>query len=267
MEANANILQTLKASTVVAMRNRFGYIPVWLWLLQIVLTSFFSMYFFAVLADYANNPTANVQYVVIGNMVQSIAMSTLYSVAEIPGTEKHTGTLPTLMSTSSSLFNIMFGMALFNIFAGIVSASFSILYAAFVFGIDFSGTNAISLIVIIALTIFSLTGMGMAIGGIGLRLRTSSIIASLVTYLGLVLCGVNFPISYLPEWLQYVSWCLPLTYSVDATRGAVAGSSLAGVSLDIWMMAVLGIVYLALAYLLFSMFENGSRKKGSLDSF
>jgi ABC-2 type transport system permease protein len=260
-------VQTVRSSMFVALRNRFATIPVWLWFLQIILTSFFTMYFFAVIADYVRNPDVTVQYVVIGNAVQSIAMTTLYSVSEIPGVEKHTGTLPTLMSTPSKMFDIFLGMAMFNILAGIVSSTFSLFASSLVFNVDFSSANILSIVTVMLLTILSLTGMGMMIGSIGIRLRTSSIIANVVTYLGLVLCGINFPVSSLPGWLQAVSYCHPLTYAVDATRKAVEGASLVDISGQILMMVVLGAIFLLLSYAMFSFFERKARKTGSYDTF
>lgn len=259
--------QTIRSSFVVAMVNRFSMIPVWLWLLQIILTSFFSIFFFAVIADYVNNPDITVQYVVIGNAVQAIALTTLCSVADIPGTEKHTGTLPTLMSTPSKLFNIFLGMGLFNIFAGIIAAAFGLFMSAVMFDVDFSSANILSIIIVLILTVLSLTGMGMLIGSIGIRLRTSTIIANVFTYLGLVLCGVNFPVSQLPDWLQAVAYCHPLTYAVEATRKAIDGVSIFDMGNDIVAMIALGLLFTVISFILFSYFEHLARTSGSYDTF
>ncbi len=186
-------------------RNKFQMVPVWLWLLQIVCTSFFSMFFFVILADYVSNPEVTVRYVVIGNVVQSMAATTLYAVSDLPGTEKHVGTLSPLMQTPANLFCVFLGMSILNIVAGLISSTLSLGYAQFVFGIDLTMANFLSVAVIVLLTVLSLTGFGMMIGSVGLRLRTSSIIANIVSYIGLLICGVNFPLSYLPEWVQAVA--------------------------------------------------------------
>ena len=186
-------------------RNKFQMVPVWLWLLQIVCTSFFSMFFFVILADYVSNPEVTVRYVVIGNVVQSMAATTLYVVSDLPGTEKHVGTLSPLMQTPANLFCVFLGMSILNIVAGLISSTLSLGYAQFVFGIDLTMANFLSVAVIVLLTVLSLTGFGMMIGSVGLRLRTSSIIANIVSYIGLLICGVNFPLSYLPEWVQAVA--------------------------------------------------------------
>ena len=260
-------IQTITSSFMIQMKNKFSLIPVWLWLLQIVLTSFFSMFFFACLADYIGNPEVSIQYVVIGTAVQSIAVSTLYATSILPGTEKHIGTLPYFVSAPPRLFTIMFGMGVFNLLSGIVAAAFSLTASALVFNVDFSSCDMLSIVVTIALTVLSLSGLGMAVGGIGVRLRSSAVMANLISYLGWVLCGVNFPVSSLPDWLQVVSYCHPLTYAVEATRKAVGGCSLTDMSYELSMMVLLGAVTFLLSFFLFSWFEHMARNSGALEQF
>ncbi|MGN1045374.1 MAG: ABC transporter permease [Candidatus Methanomethylophilaceae archaeon] len=260
-------MRVILSSAVMYTRNRFRTVPFLLWAVQIVCTSFFSMFFFAVLADYVSNPDVTVRYVVIGNVLQSIAATTLFAVSDLPGTEKHVGTLSPMMQTPAGLYPIFIGMSLFNIAAGLISAALSLCYAQFVFGIDLSGADMGAATIVILLTVFSLTGFGMVIGSIGLRLRTSTIIANLFAYIGLLICGVNFPVSYLPEWLQWVSAAFPLTYGVDAMRMAADGIGLPGMVHDIAAMACLGLLYFITSVVLFRMFENMARRTGSYEMF
>ena len=260
-------MHVILSSAAVYTKNKFQMIPWWLWLLQIVFTSFFSMFFFVILADHVSNPEVTVRYVVIGNVVQSMAATTLYAISDLPGTEKHVGTLSPLMQTPASLFCVFLGMSVLNIVAGLISSGLSLCYAQFVFDIDLSAANFLSVIVIVMLTVFSLTGFGMMIGSIGLRLRTSSIIANIVSYVGLLICGVNFPLSYLPQWVQAVASALPLTYGVNAMRGAVDGAGLSSMYGDLLMMAGLGLLYLAISWVLFRMFEKMARNSGAYDMF
>ena len=255
------------SSAVTYTRNKFQMVPLWLWLLQIVCTSFFSMFFFVILADYVSNPEVTVRYVVIGNVVQSMAATTLYSVSDLPGTEKHVGTLSPLMQTPANLFCVFLGMSILNIVAGLISSTLSLGYAQFVFGIDLTMANFLSVVVIVLLTVFSLTGFGMMIGSVGLRLRTSSIIANIVSYIGLLICGVNFPLSYLPEWVQAVASALPLTYGVEAMRGAVDGANILDIGGGLLTMTILGLVYFIISLVMFRMFEKLARNNGSYEMF
>lgn len=52
------------------------------------------------------------------------------------------------------------------------------------------------------------------------------------------LCGLFFPISRVPMLLQPLSYALPLTYGVDAIRGAVTGMNTMSPALDLGMLVV-----------------------------
>ncbi|MDR1404932.1 MAG: ABC transporter permease [Candidatus Methanoplasma sp.] len=267
MFAEAGPLRIVWASARNSFVTRFTAMHPILWLFQILITSFFAMYFFAALSEYIGNPEVTVSFVVIGNAVQSVAATTLYSVAEIPGVEKHTGTLGALIQSPSSLFSVFLGMSAFGILTGIFAMFVSLGYAAFVFGISFASCNFLSVGVILLLTCLSLTGLGMLLGSAGIRLRTAAIIANIFAYIGLLISGVNFPVSYLPDWVQAVSYCMPLTYAVEAVRGAVDGASLIDLYRPICMMILLGTVFMIIAWFSFKFFEESSRNSGKTDSF
>jgi ABC-2 type transport system permease protein len=110
-------------------------------------------------------------------------------------------------------------------------------------------------------------GFGMVIGSVGVYLRSSMILGSIVLYLGLLLCGVNFPISYLPEWLRPAAYIFPLTYGVQAVREVAAGAGLGDMTFLVAVMLGLGSLFFILAYALFSYFEKLALRHGSLDMF
>ncbi|MDR3282307.1 MAG: ABC transporter permease [Candidatus Methanoplasma sp.] len=264
MTGTATIIWATAKNTFI---SRFTVTPPIFWALQIVVTSFFTMYFFSLLAEYVGNPDVTVAFVVIGNAVQSIAATTLYSVSEIPSVEKHTGTLSSLMQSPAPMFTVFLGMSLFSIFSGAVAVTLSLGYAAFFFHVSFAGCNFLSMALTLTLTCLSLTGLGMLIGGAGLHLRTSAIIANVVAYIGLLISGVNFPVSYLPGWVQAASACMPLTYGVEAARAAVEGASPAEILHPLGMMVVLGLAFAVLAWFAFRFFERLLRHGGKTDAF
>ena len=260
-------IRVIKASCVVSVHDTFTVIRPAVWVFMMIVPSLFSMFFFYMIAGYATGDPDYQEFVVIGNAVQSIGMTTIYAVANIPGDQKHIGTMGSIYMSPSGLFSIFLGMSLFSILAGFISIAVSLTFAAFVFGVSMASINIISVIVIILLTAFSVGGISMMIGSVGLYMRTSAILANVLTYLGLVLCGVNFPVSDLPVWAQKVAHCHPLTYAVEAVRGAVDGASLYDLANPIFMMILLGTIFAVGSVLTFRFFNKMSRKKGRLDVF
>lgn len=262
-----NIINVMVSSAKSDFISKFAMVSPQLRLLVIMLTNLFSMAFFFLLAFYVKNPDVSTEYVIIGNVVQSVATSTLYSTSNVSRTEKHTGTLEPILSSPAKLFHVFLGKSAFGITTGFVSVIVSLSFAAFIFGVDFGSASLVSIAVISVLTCLSLAGMGLAIGGIGIYLRTASILASFFGYIGLLLCGVNFPISYLPEWLQIFSYGMPLTYAVEATRMAMGGATLSTIIDPLMIMTILGGFYLIMSWFMFRFFENISRRNGKTDSF
>ena len=259
-------VQTLRSSFYISIKTAFAAVPPWLWLIQIMLTTFFSMAFFVLIAANTSNPEEAVSYVAIGNAVQSIAMVSMYSISMIPGTQKHMGTMQTLMQTPSRMYIIFVGMALFSILSGFFSVGVSFIYA-WGFGVDFSMINAMTLIVVMLVTAFSMSCVGMAIGSVGIYLRTSMILANIMAYIGLVISGVNFPVDQLPGWVQYISYVYPLTYAVEATRDTFNGAGIMDVSYELGIMIIMGLIFLTASVILFRYFEKATRRTGKLDSF
>jgi len=257
-------MRVIKASAILSVHDTFTTIRPALWILTVIVPSVFAMFFFYMIAGVAN---ADQDFVVIGNAVQSIGMTTIYAVSGIPGVQKHIGTMTPIALAPCGLFSIFLGMSLFGIVAGFISIAVSLAFATFVFGVSMASINVLAVFIVIILTAFSIGGISMLIGSIGIYLRTSAIIANIMTYIGLVLCGVNFPVTDLPGWAQTVAHCHPLTYAVQATRDAVNGSSVTDLAEPIMIMIVLGMIFIVLSYLAFRFFEKLSRKKGRMDVF
>lgn len=257
----------VKASALVALRSQFAVVGPGLWLIQIISTALFQMWFFVLVSDFAADPGATPAYVALGNAVSALTYSAVYGVTMSAGAEKHIGTMATIMSTPTRMFYVFLGKGAYQSLIGLFTVAISLLFATLFFGVDLSGADPMAMAAVLLATCFAMVGFGMVIGSVGVYLRSSMVLGSIVLYLGLLLCGVNFPISYIPGWLQPASYAFPLTYGVQAVRDVAAGAGLADVSFLVAVMLGLGVLFFAAAYALFDFFERQALKRGSLDMF
>ncbi|MCX6650649.1 MAG: ABC transporter permease [Methanomassiliicoccales archaeon] len=257
----------VKASALVAMRSQFAVVGPVLWLMQILATTIFQMWFFVLVSDFANDPTATPSYVALGNAISSLTYAAVYGVTMSAGSEKHIGTMSAIMSTPTRMYYVFLGKGAYQSLIGLFTVAVSLLFASLLFGVDLSVADPLTLVVVLLVTCFAMVGFGMVIGSVGVHLRSSMVLGSVILYLGLLLCGVNFPISYLPSWLQPASYIFPLTYGVEAVREVTAGSGMMDVSGLLLVMLVLGAAFYVVAYFLFNYFEKLALKSGSLDVF
>ena len=255
------------SSAVLAKNALFNWLSPPMWMMQLFTISLFQITFFVYVTKYVQNPDISVTYVAIGNALQSIAYVTVFAVCNITGEEKQQGTLVPILSTPANRMSMFVGRAMFQIVNGIATAVIALFYAAFLFGVDFSHTDMLALGVVVVVTAFAMTGFGLMLSSIGLYLRTSMIIANIFLFIGLLFCGVNFPVSYLPGYLQPISYGIPMTYGTDAARAAVDGTSLLGISGTLGLELLVGLVAIFCGYLMFTLFENLSRRRGTMDRY
>jgi ABC-2 type transport system permease protein len=112
-----------------------------------------------------------------------------------------------------------------------------------------------------------MTGFGLMLASVGLYLRTAMIIANIFLFIGLLLCGVNFPVTDLPAWLQPFSYTIPMTYGTTAARAAVNGQTTLQITPILLQQLLVGGASIVLGYLLFVGFEELSRRRGTLEEY
>jgi ABC-2 type transport system permease protein len=119
----------------------------------------------------------------------------------------------------------------------------------------------------VVLTALAMVGFGLLLAGVALYLRTSIILGNIFLFIGLLLSGVEFPVSNLPLALQYIGDALPLTWGLTAIRAAIAGTSWAGME-PLWgWVALSGIISVGLAMGLWGIFEHRALSTGSIARF
>jgi ABC-2 type transport system permease protein len=263
----SNPARVFWSSAVLAKKALFAWLNPAMWITQLFVISLFQMAFFVYVATYVDNPDIGVAFVAVGNALQSVAAVAIFAVCNITGEEKQQGTLQNILASPANRFSIFVGRAMFQILNGLATVVIAFAYAAFIFGVDFSQTDWLALALTILVTTFAMTGFGLMLSSLGLFLRTSMIVANIFLFIGLLVCGVNFPVSYLPTWLQPLSFAIPMTYGVFAAREAVAGASVAEIAGPLAACALVGLAALLLGYAMMLWFERMARRKGTMEKY
>ena len=81
----------------------------------------------------------------------------------------------------------------------------------------------------------------------------------------LVVSGVYYPVTVLPEWMQWLAVVSPATYALDGARDAILdGDSLAALGGELWPLAVIGAVSIPLGLEVFRLGERHAKRHGKL---
>jgi ABC-2 type transport system permease protein len=86
--------------------------------------------------------------------------------------------------------------------------------------------------------------------------------------LGAILAGTMFPVSVLPEWMQKISFCLPLTHSLEAARQSLlAGAGFDKIAVNLWALVIFIIVLVPLTILISNICMKIAKKKGAFSTY
>jgi ABC-2 type transport system permease protein len=222
--------------------------------------------FFVELGVYATG-RQNALYFALGNAMQLTASAGIFGVIATVANERQFGTLPILLGSPANRLVTFLSRALVNVIDGIVTVIVGLGVAVVLFGLDLQHGNLPLLGICVVVVSFTTAGLGLLFGSIGLVMRDAIIIANVVYYALLIVCGINFPVSRLPGVIQVISYGLPLTRGVEAAREAAAGASFGRVGGLLAGELIVGVVYALGGYLLFRLLEAYARRGGLQEAY
>jgi ABC-2 type transport system permease protein len=245
-------------------RALFNWIRPGIYLATMLGSPLFQILFFAYLGRFSG--LRDDTYFVVGNAVQVSAMSGIYAMTLTIANERQFQTLLPILATPANRPALFLGRALPVIANGLFVSVFG--FAVGSLFLDFSlGLDQLpSLAVVVLVTVFACTALGMVLGSFGLRARDVFFFSNLVYFLMLLVCGVNIPPESLPMWLEAIGRGVPLTHGIEAARDVVGGATLGDVAgLTLTELAI-GIAYTVVAFGMFRYFELASRKHAALEA-
>jgi len=192
----------------------------------------------------------------------------LGSFAERIRTEQMQGTLEALLLTPTRVTTILFSLALWNLLLATLDLVIYVLFAVFVFKIDFSGINILSTAIIFVLTIVSFSSLGILSACFIMVLKRGNPFGWLVAGVEGLIGGAYFPVTVLPAWLQFVAKFFPVTYAIRAVQFAVyRGYSPLQLWREITALAGFSVVLLPLSLAAFTFSLRKARRDGTLGQY
>ncbi len=121
--------------------------------------------------------------------------------------------------------------------------------AVAVFGVFAS--NALLALVIIAAASFSCIGIGLVLAAFARQVAGAVILSVLVSFPLIFMTGAVFPLSQMPDFMQWIARAIPLTYAIEALAGVMLrGETLADVAWQLIALVGFGVGLLAVGSLL-----------------
>jgi ABC-2 type transport system permease protein len=158
---------------------------------------------------------------------------------------RDTGTLEHLLITQTSLPVFVAGSAIYPFVATTLRIVVYVAWAAALFGFPLHAANWLAVSAVLLVTLLAFSGLGILSASYLLLFKRGNPAKWFFLGVSSVAGGMLFPVSILPDWLQFVARLNPVTYALDAMRASLLGG--AGV-VALWRP--LGILLLFAAVLL-----------------
>lgn len=205
------------------------------------------------------------EFYVIGNALQYAAIPCLFAMGNAISNERWQQTLGAVLATPAHRLPLFVGRALPVIVNGVAVAAFAFVAGGALLGIDVPLSAVAPLALVIVVTTFSCTGLGLVNAAISLRVRETAVLSNVIFGLLLIFCGVNIPLDDLPGWMSTTAQGMPLTHGIEAARKLADGASLRKVDQLLAAETLIGSVYVVAGYSLLRYFEWESRRLATLD--
>ncbi len=168
------------------------------------------------------NTNDYMSYVIIGTIIYLFVVRTCLNVSRTLITELREGTLESLMLAPFDR-GAYFGasMCLQTITTSLETVV--IIIIGIPFGLRLNSVNPIQFAISFLLALYVFFGLSMILGGIMLYTRNTYITQNTLFTMIFLLCGITFPVEYLPKGLQVISNILPVTKAVELLRGSLIG--------------------------------------------
>ena len=160
----------------------------------------------------------------------------------------------------------LFGMGFFAIGYGIVRAILLFGVVAAFFGLHLPNADYPAALVVLIVASISFIGIGMMTAVLPLISPEKGTQLGFVAQgLLLVVSGVYYPVSVLPDWMQWLAKISPATYALRGCRAAIIdGAGITDLWSEIWALLVIGAVSVPLGLWTFRTGERYAKKHGKL---
>lgn len=214
-------------------------------------------------------PEAYTGFVLLGGAMTAFWANVLWAMSSQLYWEKEQGNLALFVMSPTSLMALLLGMAIGGLLATTTRALAIVIIGLVLFQVRIDLAQLPLLLAIFLLTMTALYGMGMMLASVFLLLnREAWHLANLAQEPIYLLSGFFFPVTALPYWLTVGSSIIPLTLGMDAMRQLLfPASALRGflpVTLELALVAVLAVLYLAGARWLLDVMERLAIRDGRL---
>ena len=205
----------------------------------------------AVRTEIAGRAVRYIDWVMPGVLGMNIMFGALFGVGYVIVRYRKMGVLKRLQATPVTAFEFLAAQLCSRLLIIVIVSV--VIFAGCNLFLDFLVLGSYALLLVIAiLGAFAMIALGLIVSSRTDSEEVAGGLLNVATYPMLLLSEVWFSLDGAPAWLQQVALLLPLTHMLDAARAVMLeGAGWQDVSLHLWVLAAMSLVFLVVAAVLF----------------
>jgi ABC-2 type transport system permease protein len=178
------------------------------------------------------------------------------------------GTLEALLVTQTEIPVILIASSIYSFIWATIKSVIYLLLGVLLFDLDLSNANFLGVALMLFLTITAFSGFGILAASFVMVLKKGDPINFILSNLSKLLGGFYYPISVLPDWLQVISYLLPVTYVLEGMRLAfLQGYTISQLLPNIIVLGIFSLVMLPISIWVFSKAVQRAKQDGTLTQY
>ncbi|NOW07502.1 ABC transporter permease [Clostridium beijerinckii] len=187
-------------------------------------------------------------YSILGASFYVFSIAVLMNVGRSLMNEHRNGTLETLLLSPVSRKGYLVGNLLEQVGTSFLEMG-TIIIIGWILGAQYSYIHIDQLILVWIISLISLFSMSVCLASVMLYLRDTYITQNTLFLIINLICGISFPIQYLPKCIQFLSNLIPLTGNLTLFRNIVMNGKSVLNNLGLFMQVfLLSIIYLFIGF-------------------
>jgi ABC-2 type transport system permease protein len=204
-------------------------------------------------------------FVVVGLIIFGVLTSTLSTPVATLRSELQAGTFERMVLSPFGPIRSIASLLLFPMALALTIGLLSLAFAGIVFGLDLHWDTAVLALPVAVLGAMAFAPFGLVMTAAVVLFKQTNAGATLIITAMTLLAGLYFPVTLLPEWIQWASDVQPFTPAVDLLRNLLVGTPLQhSAAAELAKLAGFAAVTLPLSLLLLRGALRRSQRQGKI---
>lgn len=247
-----------------AYKGLFYWLTPFSYITNVIVRPLLGMVLFTTLASFAFGEPA-MQRLAIGIPILASSFIVMSGLTQSYARERNIGTLSLVFSSPTNRFTHFLSRAALHYPNGLISYACGLFMGWLIVGLDFSQVNWAVFLLSLSATVGTLTMFAQMIGVVSIATRDFANLTYPIVNTMTILSGVIIPLSFFPTPVAEFARFLPMVNGLEAMRGAFTGLAFSEVGLGAARELLNGVLYLAMGYSCFALFERAAKRRGTLE--